>query len=134
MDKAPIVELSNGLKVINFSSPHPFNFEDGTILPACSAKRAQSLMLKAEERESRSLCLRWTDIDLEFKMSEPVRHELMVCCYEQVDIVLVPLPVLQLARKIRLPHEHARIIQQKVRGIRVKDRVTKEIYIDRFCL
>lgn len=134
MDKAPVVELSNELKVLNFSSPHPFNFEDGTTLPACSAERALSLMLKTEERESLSPCLRWTDVDLEFKMSESVRSELVVCCYEQVDIVIVPLPVLQIARKIKLPHRHALVIQRKVRGIRVKNRATKEIFIDRFCL
>ena len=29
-----IIELSNGVKVIN-TSPHPFTFEDGTVVPPC---------------------------------------------------------------------------------------------------
>lgn len=28
----PVVELSNGLRVANFCSPHTFEFEDGTVL------------------------------------------------------------------------------------------------------
>lgn len=29
-----ITKLSNGLRVANFSSPHPFTFEDGSVIPA----------------------------------------------------------------------------------------------------
>ena len=32
--KNKIVKLSNGVKVIN-TSPHPFTFEDGTVVPPC---------------------------------------------------------------------------------------------------
>ncbi len=32
--KDKIVKLSNGVKVIN-TSPHPFTFEDGTVVPPC---------------------------------------------------------------------------------------------------
>lgn len=39
MSPMPIVTLSNGIRVGNFSSNHPFEFEDGTILPACKSDR-----------------------------------------------------------------------------------------------
>ena len=35
----PVVTLSNGLRVANFSSGHPFEFADGSILPACQNDR-----------------------------------------------------------------------------------------------
>lgn len=123
--------LSNGLVVANFSSPHEFKFEDGTILPACSAGRAKRLMLVAEESESTMTVNGCTIVDLEltFKMSQVVEQELSeMCLDDSIDIVLVPLPVLQCARELKVGW-----IERKARAIRVKDRVTKEIHIDRFC-
>lgn len=43
--EAPCVNLTNGLRVANFSSPHSFNFEDGTILPACDEERSKVLAM-----------------------------------------------------------------------------------------
>lgn len=126
------VELSNGLVVANFSSPHPFNFEDGTVLEACSPERARALMLVATEIESvvEVRGRQVIDIDLSFSMTPTVEQELSeLCLDESIDIVLVPLPVLQCARA-----RSARSINRKVRGIRVADRVTKAIHINRFCV
>ena len=37
--QAPTAILSNGVGVANFSSPHPFNFTDGTVLDRCDSER-----------------------------------------------------------------------------------------------
>ena len=41
-----IVELNNGLKVVNAASGHPYNMEDGTVVPpsgySLNAKRAET--------------------------------------------------------------------------------------------
>ena len=68
MDPMPITTLTTGLRVGNFSSPHPFRFTDGSELPACSPERANGCMLNSHEVETdRGL---WTDIDLEFTLSQ----------------------------------------------------------------
>ena len=38
-----ITKLSNGLKVANFSSPHPFTFDDGSVIPAVNDNESQRL-------------------------------------------------------------------------------------------
>ena len=121
----PVVTLQNGIRVANFSSPHAFNFDDGTILPACSPERAKSLMLESTEREI--LRGRWTDIELEFSLSDSVRQAVKELeLRTDIDIILVPLPVLQALEK-------AECYTQKCRVVRVADRVNKTIYSDKFC-
>ena len=44
-----IFTLKNGLRVANFSSPHPFTFTDGTIIPAVEDEKARNLMLEVKE-------------------------------------------------------------------------------------
>jgi hypothetical protein len=122
---SPVVTLQNGIRIANFSSPHPFNFNDGTILPACSPERAKALMLESTEREIPRD--RWTDIELEFSMSDSVLTAIKELeKNDAVDIILVPFPVLQALEK-------AECYTQKCRVVRVADRVTKEIFCDKFC-
>lgn len=130
----PHVTLKNGLKVANFSSPHPFTFEDGTVLEACSPERARALMLIAEEIEMEQEG--WTDIALSFKLSPEVKGALMVASrLDYLDIVLVPLPVRKaIDEAVELDGFGAILRNDIFRTIRVKDRVTKEIYCDRFCV
>ena len=45
MEEMPITVLSNGIRVANFSSPHDFEFEDSSILKACSKERAEKLKI-----------------------------------------------------------------------------------------
>ena len=122
----PIITLSNGLKVGNFSSPHPFNFEDGSILPACEPERSKAGSLKVEEVETEGI-KGTTDIDINFLLSESVEKMLDEVEELDVDIVLVPFPVLGAIHKAGRP-------LGKCRVIRVKDRQTKDIHIDRFCV
>lgn len=44
-----IVTLSNGLRVANFSSPHDFNFTDGSILPTVDAEKSKRLSMESIE-------------------------------------------------------------------------------------
>lgn len=126
--------LKNGLIVFNFSSPHQFVFDDGTILGACSPERARALMLEATETQvPYRLPKKWTDISLEFHMSEAVEQELNKLHGERfsdVDIILVPLPVLQCAKIVRLTRGSK--LWPKIRCIRVADRATKTIFSDKF--
>jgi len=120
--------LKNGLRVVNFSSPHPFKFEDDSVLEACSADRAKGLMLKSVEAVERALVngVEITDISLSFLMSPVVEEELeRLEGDDSIDIIIVPLPVLQCCRGTGF---------KKVRGIRVADRVTKSVHTDRFCV
>jgi hypothetical protein len=123
----PIITLLNGLRVANMSSPHPFNFTTGEVLPACSADEAQRLKLDSVEIEEPGI-KGTIDIRLQFKLNEVVTthlHELNA--REDVDIILVPFPVLQ-----AMKDSHWAI--GKCRVIRVADRVSKAICCDRFCI
>ena len=122
----PIITLSNGLKVGNFSSPHSFNFEDDSVLPACSPKRSQAGSLNVSEITLPGI-KGTVDIKITFILSKDVVKMLDEAEEEDVDIVLVPFPVLTAIRKARRDLGKARVI-------RVKDRQTKEIRIDRFCI
>ena len=119
--------LNNGLKVANFSSPHPFVFEDGTSLGACSPERAKDLMLQAVETEVPNEG-GWTDIGLEFRMTEAVASALdEVETDTDVQVLLVPLPVMTAIRSAGRPIGKARVI-------RVVDRVSKAISCNKFCV
>lgn len=128
MTGAPITNLLSGVRIANFSSPHPFTFDDGSYLEACSPERAKALMLEAvEEQAPNPLGRGIIDIKLTFRMSAAVSFELGVLeAHSEVDIVLVPLPVLQAAQESGFPFT-------KLRVCRVVDRVTKTISSTRFC-
>lgn len=134
-DRMPITTLKNGLKVANFSSPHPFKFDTGEELPACSPERAKKLMLLTEEREEVNEG-GWTDIRIQFLMSPEVERALREDPdFEAVDIVLVPFPVREAIRRCAdaFPRSVWEWVAKKTRVIRSADRVTKAIYSDRFC-
>ena len=118
--------LASGLKVANFSSPHPFIFDDGTVLAACSKERAEATMLDTQEVETVSDCGRYADIELTFVENRAVRgHIQKAHADESIDIIIVPLPVLQ-ARKA------TGFSIGKMRACRA-GRVTKEICSNKFC-
>jgi len=132
MDKS-IVTLTNGLRVGNFSSPHPFNFVDGTVLPRASQEDAVLGKLDVEEIEQPGI-KGTTDIDITFKMSTGCAA--LIFAWTQlaeqgeVDVVLIPLPVKQaMAAQLDKP-----LHDTPFRVIRVADRETKAIHIDRFCV
>lgn len=135
MDKHhyPIVKLTNGIRVANFSSPHDFTFVDGSILPACSPERATWLMMNPVEITHLSPCGRWIDIEISFDLSAQCLAQLLVMENDpDINVILVPRVVkdalLMYEANAVNPH-----IFNKVRTIRVADRVRKLIHIDRFC-
>jgi len=125
----PIVTLKNGLRVGNFSSPHPFTFDDGTVLPACSVERTKRGALEAIETEEQDARLPIRNIKIEFALTDGVRDMLGEAIKTEVDIVLVPLPV-----KTALCGHNGSLAKTPFRVVRVKDRVTKVLYSDKFCV
>ena len=136
ISRAPVVTLTNGLRVANFSSPHPFNFEDGSVLEACDPVRVAAGALEREE-ETRP----WGYKDgifavvPKFSLSEQVFTLLLQLQQDDdVDIVLIPFPVLEALRNARQDGGQTLLeALSKVGTICVKDRLTKAIYINRFC-
>ena len=127
MTDMTITTLSTGLRVGNFSSPHEFKFTDGSVLPACSEERARLLMLEATEYLVPSGCGRYADIGLTFSMSGEVAAALDAAEQTDVDLVLIPFPVMTAMKQA------GRDIG-KCRVCRVADRVNKTIYHDKFCV
>lgn len=124
--RMPTVVLSSGLCVANFSSPHPFNFVDGTILEACSSERAKGLMLESHEQQVPGI-KGTTDIQLTWGLSASVSQALAAAeADESVDVVLVPFPVMTALKEAGRPIGKARVI-------RCADRITKAIFTDKFC-
>lgn len=135
MDKETSVRLTNGIIVVNFSSPHDFNFDDGSVLPACSAERARALSLVAREIEHPSTS--WVDIELSFDLTADMRDELLRLFLanekQKQVVVLVPLPVMQ-AMKAEFRWDAKRVRETPFRCVRSADRITKVIRHDRFCI
>ncbi len=135
----PVVTLKNGLMVGNFSSPHPFTFTDGTILERCHAERSKALELITNEVVIISSIqdVQVSHIQLTFALSADVSLALNTAHLKhlafKVDIVLVPLPVMQCIREMFDNHQ-ATILKHPIRVIRTADRETKVIHTDKFCL
>jgi len=124
----PTVKLSNGIVVANFSSPHSFKFEDGSILEACNKEQAEQGTLEKAEIEKK-----WKKgliaVQPRFRIPTSVLGVLNeLDNIDEIDVVLVPLPVLLCLRENGLIDTF-----QKVGTILVKDRMTKEICINKFC-
>ena len=130
MTNSPTITLSNGLTIANFSSPHPFNFITGEVLPACDDTWAKEMMLDINETEYHvnEDGLVWTDVSLKIDVPKNVRTELYKLMHNSaIDIVLVPHMVLQAMKDYPM-------ITDKCRVIRCADRITKEIYPAKFCI
>ena len=143
----PVITLKNGINIANFSSPHPFNFITGEILPACEDKWSNRMKLHIEEIEHTNsietingtnfalkmstdkVCV--VDVELKISIQRHVREALYILMhYDDIDIILVPHMVLQAMKN----HNGHGMITDKCRVIRCADRITKEIYSDKFCI
>lgn len=136
-----ITTLKNGLRVGNFSSPHDFKFDDGTILEAVSDTESQRLKVTFNETElnksivNGNTTLILKDIKLDFGLSDVVRDEmadwLIVQDRGDVDVVLIPLPMLTATESEYSINE---IITMPFRCIRIEDRTNKIISSRKFCI
>ncbi len=134
----PTIKLANGVTIGNFSSPHPFTFDTGEILPACEEDRARALTLEVVEEEvCRPL---WTDVSIKFSLSDAVKAEFLRIHREvslddwdnYATIILVPLPVLESVKAEDYWGPPG--IRERLRVVRMKDRVNKIIWHNRFCV
>ncbi len=122
----PNIHVLPNLCIANFSSPHQFEFSNGCVLEACSSTRTKRLELEViEELIPRA---KWTDVRIDFRMTDVVAKEIdLMQSYDWLDIILVPLPVLQAAK-------NCNISKAKLRVIRIEDRLNKLVSPHRFCI
>lgn len=127
-----IITLSNGKKVGNFSSPHPFIFEDGSILPAVSNEEAERLKVRFIET---AVIGSDGDIIFKFEITHPIDDEIEKWWYffntKQVDIVFCPLPMIE-ALKVRDGING--LLESPFRAIRMEDRIKKLVSIHKQCI
>lgn len=140
----PKVTLSNGLIIGNFSSPHSFEFEDGSILESCSNQRAEDLKINFIERKIPQEINNKIIIDnvkLTFELTENVIEEVRKIMFEfvnktlDIDLILIPLPMLTALKE----HDYIfgkinNIIDTPFRVIKMKSRLEKKVRIDDFCV
>lgn len=126
-----IVTLSNGKRVANFSSPHPFEFEDGNVLPAHSPESANQLKVEFIEK----LINDDGDVLLTFELSPAVNDEMtrwMTLYREgQVDVVFCPLPMIT---AIKGNWSTDWLYDTPFRAVRIEDRINKKVSIWKQCL
>ena len=126
----PVITLNNGITIANWSSPHPFTFTTGEVLPACTPERVKAMSIDIDETVVSNK--KWDDIKIKTSIPDVVRDDLKILQdNEDIDIILVPFMVLS-AMKSLLMMKYPYFF--KLRVIRVADRVTKEIYPDKFCI
>lgn len=126
-----IITLSNGKKVANFSSPHPFTFEDGNVLPAVSNEEAERLKIEFIEMPlDDTEGAKSGDVSLAFDITDEVRREIEkwedADGLKQVDVVFCPLPMIIVLKEAYGLHW---LVQSPFRAIRIEDRIKKLISI-----
>lgn len=123
-----IITLSNGKRVANFSSPHPFVFTDGSILPGVDDSESTRLAVTFIEDS-----LGNGDIKLSFELTEAIwtRMAYWEIAWNasrdaRVDVVFCPLPMLTALKEAKYD-----ILISPFRCIRIEDRVRKLVSIDK---
>ena len=128
LKEVTIVTLTNGKRVANFSSPHPFTFTDGKILPAVTNEIAERLKVTFLEDIDN-----FGDVKLSFKLSDDVLD--MVDWLKsmhgkgQIDVVFCPLPMIT-----ALYAMDYNVKASPFRAVRIEDRIQKLVSISKQCL
>ena len=137
LNKYPAIQLDSGIWVVNYSSPHPYKFHTGEILPACSDKVAIKDKLDSEHQKIHNP-KGWYDIDIKYILTEEQQLMLKIICrIGFIDIVLVPYPVMNCIKECNLGAnvvQLKKLIKDKIRVCKLDDRVTKVIRSDEFCI
>jgi hypothetical protein len=124
------VKLTNGLVIGNFSSPHSFEFQDGSILPAVSNDEAERLKVTFIEKLTPGLS-DTKDCELVFELSydvkDAMRDWMSLWSDEQVDIVLCCLPMIQAMKE-----DGYNVKDMPFRSIIMTDRINKKISTCKF--
>ena len=131
------VRLSNQLIVGNFSSPHPFTFDDGSVLDAVSDYDSMRLKVTfietiVQERVEPA----HKTVSLDFSLTKDVLEEMEIWekmwKHNDVDVVLCPLVMIQALKA----NSNADSVADKTpfRAVRLKDRIKKLASIDTFSI
>jgi hypothetical protein len=139
--EAPVINLSNGLRVANFSSPHPFNFVDGSVLPACDDERSKVLSMDRKDAETpwagplHNVAGTVVAVKPVFILTYVVMKALADLQESwDVDLILIPFPLLQALQAGG--HLDASTggwpAFTKVGTVIMADRITKAAAIDKF--
>lgn len=123
-----ITTLSNGKRVANFSSPHSFMYEDGSMLDAVAPNIADKYKVTfVEEIDSDG------DVKLSFELSDFIFQRMSqfitMHANDKVDVVICPLPMITALR-----NRNYDVKSSPFRTIRVTDRLNKLISIKHQCL
>jgi hypothetical protein len=125
-----IISLKNGKRIANFSSPHTFTFDDGTVLGAVSDEIAQHFKTTIDEKNHDDGS---GDIELTITLSESVKEEMAYWMEHraEVDVVFCPLMIVS-AIKEEYGMEYLK--KSPFRTTRLVDRVTKVNSSEKQCL
>jgi|TARA_Y100000310_G_scaffold266211_1_gene277634 hypothetical protein len=135
------VRLSNHLIVGNFSSPHSFTFEDGSVLDAVNDYDSERLKVNFNETIVESFKHKfgvehYKTVSLDFTLSQEVIEEMDIWLkmweHNDVDVVLCALPMIQALHKI--DDGLGTIFDGPFRAVRLKDRIKKLASIDTFSI
>lgn len=146
-----VVRLSNGLLVGNFSSPHDFTFDDGTVLPRVSDYDSMRLKVNFNETVVDDKIVRQgnessyiSTVSLDFTLSQEVEWEMenwiKMWKHNDVDIVLCPLPMIQALQqtsddlRLVIVKFCKSLLDSPFRAVRMKDRIKKTASINTFCI
>lgn len=123
-----IVTLSNGKRVANFSSPHEFVFEDGSVLPAVDALEAKRLEVTFVEIDMGS-----GDLSLTFRLSQAVADSMYEWTHKwlegAVDVVFCCQPMMEALKSMGFATKLS-----PFRSIRIEDRIKKLVSIHKQCI
>ena len=135
LNKYPSIKLDSGIRIVNYSSPHPYTFHTGEVLPACSDEVARDTKLLANHARKKN-DKGWYDISINYALSEMQEDELIkLVDMRIIDIILVPYPVMQALKDSPDWEIHwYSYVWDKIRVCKLHDRVTKVIRSDEFCV
>jgi hypothetical protein len=122
------IVLSNGKRVANFSSPHPFTFVDGSVLPAVSNEDSLKLSIKFLEMVDAN-----GDVTLSFDSTPEVDDMIDYWMWEyhmnHIDVVFCPLPMITMLKERGFD-----VKKSPFRSVRMEDRISKLVSIDKQCV
>ena len=134
------------MSVVNYSSPHPYSFDTGEVLPACDLDLVSKHSLIENHEESKNLN-GWIDVKINDKLQEIQLESLrMIAKDPNVDVILVPFRVRSLLVNLRTSGRHQtedgapaeyyelnRLVREKTRVCRIEDRINKLVSSTKFC-
>ena len=151
----PAITLKTGLTIVNYSSPHPYTFDTGEVLPACDQDLVTKHSLKEEHVEVQNPN-GWVDVRIKDKIQHLQMDSLVMIAKDpKVDVILVPYRVKVAlhgqgpTRTLTELHRSGKPqswmgaksyasgevadMKEKARVCRVEDRITKLISSTKFC-